>query len=60
VTALVTMTLFIPCIANFLIIIKEQGVKIALGMVAFITPVAIAVGALVNALLRLAGPGFLS
>ncbi len=53
--ALVTMTLFMPCIAQFLIIIKEQGWKVAVGMVAFIIPVAIAVGALLNLLLRTTG-----
>jgi ferrous iron transport protein B len=58
--ALVTMTLFMPCIAQFLIIIKEQGWKIAVGMVAFIVPFAIGVGALLNLLLRLTGAGWFS
>jgi len=53
--ALVSMTvitLFVPCIANFFIIIKERGYKTAFGMVLFIVPFAITVGALVNMALR--------
>jgi ferrous iron transport protein B len=54
--AMVTITLFIPCIANFFMIVKERGWKTALAIAAFITPFALAVGAALNALLRLA-PG---
>ena len=46
--AMVTLTLFMPCIANFLMIAKEQGMKIALSMAAFIFPFAFLVGGLVN------------
>ena len=46
--AMVTLTLFIPCIANFLMIAKEQGTKIAMSMAAFIFPFAFLVGGLVN------------
>jgi ferrous iron transport protein B len=52
VTAMVTITLFIPCIANVLIIAKERGTKIALAMVAFIFPFAFAVGGLVRVVMR--------
>jgi ferrous iron transport protein B len=52
VVALVTMTLFVPCIANFLIIIRERGVRVALAIVSFIFPFAFIVGAVVNFLLR--------
>jgi ferrous iron transport protein B len=50
--AMTTITLFIPCIANFFIIIKERGIKMALGMTAFIIPFAILVGGLLNLILR--------
>jgi ferrous iron transport protein B len=50
--AMVTITLFMPCIANFLMIAKEQGWKIALSMAAFIFPFAFFVGGFVNHLGR--------
>ena len=53
--ALVVITLFMPCIANLLMIIKEQGIKTALVMTAFIFPFALAVGALMNTVLRVLG-----
>ncbi len=52
VVALVTMTLFVPCIANFLVMIREQGIKRAFAMVAIIIPLAILTGAAVNFVLR--------
>ena len=53
--ASVTLTLFIPCIANFLIMIKERGVKMTLAMSAVILPVAFGVGGLLNFILNLVG-----
>ena len=53
--ALVTITLFIPCIANVFMIAKERGWKVAGAMSAFIFPYAIAVGALVRTGFRLFG-----
>jgi ferrous iron transport protein B len=50
--ALVTVTLFIPCIANFFMIVKERGWKTGAGMAAFILPFSFGVGALVNVLMR--------
>jgi ferrous iron transport protein B len=50
--AAVTLTLFIPCVAQFLMMLKERGVKTALGMVAFITPFAFGAGFLLNLVLR--------
>jgi len=50
--ATVTMTLFIPCIANFFMIVKERGWKTGLAVAGFIFPFAVAVGAVLNALLR--------
>ncbi|HEY6097371.1 MAG TPA: nucleoside recognition domain-containing protein, partial [Candidatus Deferrimicrobium sp.] len=58
VVSLVTMTLFIPCLANLLVIIKEHGVKIAIGMSLFIFPFAVLVGAAVNFFARWAGIAF--
>jgi ferrous iron transport protein B len=52
VTAMVTITLFIPCIANVLIIAKERGARVALGMAAFIFPFAFATGGLVRLAMR--------
>ena len=52
VVALTTITLFIPCIANFLVIIKERGAKTALLMLGFILPMAFGTGAVVNVLMR--------
>jgi ferrous iron transport protein B len=46
--AMVTITLFMPCIANFLMIAKEHGQKIAWGMAAFIFPFAFFVGGVFN------------
>ena len=46
--AMITITLFIPCIANLLIIIKEHGSKTAAAMAAFIFPFAFLVGGLVH------------
>jgi len=50
--SLVTMTLFVPCIAQFLVTIKERGWKTTVLMAAFIFPFAILVGAILHFLLR--------
>ena len=52
VVAMVTITLFIPCIASFFMIVKERGWKTALAIAAFILPFTLAVGGLLNAFLR--------
>jgi Fe2+ transport system protein B len=46
--SMVTITLFIPCIANVFMIAKERGWRTAGAMSAFIFPYAVAVGALVR------------
>ena len=51
--ALVTITLFIPCIANFFMILKERGWRTGVGMAAFILPFSFGVGAAVNQLMHL-------
>jgi len=50
--ALVTITLFIPCIANFFMILKERGWKTGVAIATFIIPFSMAVGAAVNVLMR--------
>jgi len=55
VVSLVTMTLFVPCIANLLMIVKERGLKAAVWMSVFIFPFAVLVGAVVNFLIRVSG-----
>jgi ferrous iron transport protein B len=46
--AMITITLFVPCIANLLVIAKEHGVKTAFAMAAFIFPFAFLVGGLAH------------
>jgi ferrous iron transport protein B len=53
VVALTVMTLFIPCIANFLMIVKERGAKVAFSLLGVITPIAILTGAGLNALFQI-------
>ena len=53
--ALVVITLFVPCIANVFVMIKERGIRTAAAMIAFIVPFAFAVGAVLNWALRAAG-----
>ncbi len=50
--SMVVITLFVPCIANFLVIVKERGWRTAAAIVAFILPYAVLVGAVVNAVVR--------
>ncbi|MBI5971463.1 MAG: ferrous iron transport protein B [Deltaproteobacteria bacterium] len=52
VVSLVTITLFVPCVANLFMMIKERGLKSALWMTAFIFPFAVFVGGVVNFILR--------
>jgi ferrous iron transport protein B len=52
VVALTVMTLFIPCVANFLMIVRERGTRVAFAMLAVITPIAVFTGAGLNAVLR--------
>jgi len=53
--AMVTITLFMPCIATLFMIAKELGRRVALAMTAFIFPFAFLVGGLVNYLGRILG-----
>jgi ferrous iron transport protein B len=58
VVALTVMTLFVPCVANFLMIIKEQGIKAALVILVFVTTVALSTGAGLHYAFRLFGVRF--
>jgi len=55
VVSLVTITLFVPCIANLFMIIKERGLKAAVLITLFIFPFAVLVGGVLNFILRLSG-----
>ncbi|NUM48224.1 MAG: ferrous iron transport protein B [Anaerolineales bacterium] len=57
VVAMVTVTLFIPCVASVLVIAKEHSNRIAAGMVVFVFPLAFVVGGLLYRLLRAMGWG---
>ncbi len=48
VVAVVVITLFIPCIANFFMMVKERGWKTGLAIASFIFPFALLVGAALN------------
>jgi ferrous iron transport protein B len=58
VISLVVVTLFVPCIANVMVIVKEHGWKTALWVVAFIFPFAFGVGVLLNYAFRVFGIKF--
>jgi ferrous iron transport protein B len=58
VVALTVMTLFVPCVANLLMIVRERGVRVGLAIVAFITPVAVLTGAALNHVLTAFGIRF--
>jgi ferrous iron transport protein B len=53
VVGMITITLFIPCFASLMMMVKEQGAKTAALMVALIVPFAFFVGGLFNIGLRL-------
>lgn len=51
IVGLVTLTLFVPCLANFFMIIKERGLKTAVLMMVLIIPFALLVGGALNLIL---------
>ena len=51
VVSMVVITLFVPCIANFLMIVKEYGARIGLAVAATVFPLALLVGGLLNIVL---------
>jgi ferrous iron transport protein B len=58
VVALTVMTLFVPCVANFLMMVRERGLRTGLAILAVITPVAIFTGAGLNYVLHHLGVQF--
>ena len=57
VVAMVTITLFIPCVASVMMIAKERNWKTAMGMVLMVIPLAFFIGGLLSRLLTLIGWG---
>lgn len=55
IVAAVTLTLFVPCVAQFMITAKERGWKTAIAMALFIFPYAFFVGWLVDTVLTVLG-----
>ncbi len=53
--AAVTLTLFVPCIAQFSVTIKERGLKTTVAIMLFIFPFAFLVGFLLNNMFTLLG-----
>ena len=52
VVALTVMTLFVPCVANLLMIIRERGVRTGFAILAAVTLIALGAGAALNVVLR--------
>jgi ferrous iron transport protein B len=52
VVSLVTITLFLPCLASFFMIVKERGIKTTLWIVGIVFPAAFLYGGLLSWLLR--------
>ena len=55
VVSLIVITLFVPCIANLMVIVKEHGLKVAVGVAATVFPLAFGVGAGVHWVLHVFG-----
>jgi ferrous iron transport protein B len=53
--AAVTLTLFVPCVAQFLVMKKERGWKVSLIIFALVTGLAFGVGWALNRLLLTTG-----
>src|SRR5262245_26537265 len=58
VVALTVMTLFVPCVANFLMMVRERGLKTGLAILGVVTPIAIFTGAGLNYVLHAFGVQF--
>jgi ferrous iron transport protein B len=58
VVALTVMTLFVPCIANLLMIVKERGVRTAVSILGFVTAIAVLTGTVLNHAFRILGVTF--
>jgi ferrous iron transport protein B len=51
VVSAVTLTLFVPCIAQFSVMIKERGIKTAVAIGLFVFPFAFVIGFILNLIL---------
>ena len=51
VVAAVTLTLFVPCVAQFVVMLRERGIKTALAIASFVFPFAFLVGFILNRVL---------
>ncbi|NLF64239.1 MAG: ferrous iron transport protein B [Chloroflexi bacterium] len=58
VISLVVITLFVPCIANLLMVIREHGRRTALAVIGTVFPLAFGIGGLLNLIFRLLGISF--
>jgi ferrous iron transport protein B len=58
VIALTVMTLFVPCVANLLMIIRERGVRTGMAILGAVTVIAIGTGAVLNFGLSILGITF--
>ena len=58
VVALTVMTLFVPCVANFLMMVRERGLRTGFAILAVITPVALLTGTALNYVLHALGIQF--
>jgi ferrous iron transport protein B len=52
IVSLVTLTLFVPCLANFFMMVKERGLKTAVMMMVLIIPFALFIGGTLNFVLN--------
>jgi ferrous iron transport protein B len=55
VVALTVITLFIPCVANFLVMLKERGRRMGLAIAGFIIFYSFGIGVVLNAVIRFFG-----
>jgi ferrous iron transport protein B len=53
IVSLVVVTLFVPCLANFFVMIKERGAKTAFLMLAFILPFSFLIGGILRFVLQI-------
>ena len=53
IVSLVVVTLFVPCLANFFVMIKERGAKTAFLMLAFILPFSFLIGGILRYVLQI-------
>jgi len=57
VVAAVTLTLFVPCVAQFLMNVKERGARVGIGLFLFVLIFSFGTGYTVNLVLRSLGVG---